>query len=67
MSKIGQEVFEAQEFAQENYNVTREEFVRLAGNAFNKPFRPLTRDTAIAEFDVIQNDLKDWEVYNAKD
>ena len=67
MSKIGQEVFEAQEFAQENYNVTREEFVRLAGNAFNKPFRPFTRDTAIAEFDVIQDDLSVYNSYMNKE
>ena len=65
MSKIGQAVFEAQEFATENYNVSRDEFVKLAEAEFLKKgsFRPWMKTWAIEEFDVIQNDMTEWSRY----
>lgn len=61
MSKIGQEIFEAQEFATENYNVARDEFVKLADNAFSK--NPILQKWTIEEYDVIQNDLREYDRY----
>ena len=68
MSKTGQAVFEAQEFATENYNVSREEFVKLAEAEFLKKgsFRPWMKTWAIEEFDVIQNDMAEWSEYVSK-
>ncbi len=65
MSKMGQAVFEAQEFATENYNVSRDEFVKLAEAEFLKKgsFRPWMKTWAIEEFDVIQNDMTEWSRY----
>ena len=65
MSKMGQAVFEAQEFATENYNVSRDEFVKLAEAEFLKKgdFRPWLKNWAIEEYDVIQNDLMDYDRY----
>ena len=64
MSKMGQAVFEAQEFATENYNVSREEFIKLAGNAFAK--NPTLQRWSLEEFDVIQNDMAEWSEYVSK-
>lgn len=61
MSKVGQAVFEGQEFAQENYNISRDDFVKLAGNAFKNNF--FVRDCAIAAFDEIQSDLSCYQEY----
>ena len=65
MSKMGQAVYEAQEFATENYNVSRDEFVKLAEAEFLKKgsFRPWMKTWAIEEFDVIQNDMTEWSRY----
>ena len=65
MSKMGQAVFEAQEFATENYNVSRDEFVKLAEAEFLKKgsYRPWLKNWAIEEYDVIQNDLVDYDRY----
>ena len=65
MSKMGQAVFEAQEFATENYNISRDEFVKLAEAEFLKKgaFRPWLKNWAIEEYDVIQNDLMDYDRY----
>lgn len=65
MSKTGQAVFEAQEFATENYNVSREEFVKLAEAEFLKKgsFKPWLKTWAIEEYDVIQKDLADYDTY----
>ena len=62
---MGQAVFEAQEFATENYNVSRDEFVKLAEAEFLKKgsFRPWMKTWAIEEFDVIQNDMTEWSRY----
>ena len=67
MSKMGQAVFEAQEFATENYNVSRDEFVKLAEAEFLKKgsFRPWMKTWAIEEFDVIQNDMTECSRYVA--
>lgn len=61
MSKVGQAVFEGQEFACENYNVPREQFVKLAGNAFKNNF--FVKDCAVAAFDEIQDDLEKYNEY----
>ena len=65
MSKMGQAVYEAQEFATENYNVSRDEFVKLAEAEFLKKgsFRPWMKTWAIEELDVIQNDMTEWSRY----
>ena len=65
MSKMGQAVYEAQEFATENYNVSRDEFVKLAEAEFLKKgsFKPWLKNWAIEEYDVIQNDLMDYDRY----
>ena len=67
MSKMGQAVYEAQEFATENYNVTRDEFITLAGNAFAKnPNGSILKKWALEEYDVIQNDMEEWSEYVSK-
>jgi len=67
MSKMGQAVYEAQEFATENYNVTRDEFIKLAGNAFSKnPLGSILEKWALEEYDVIQNDMEEWSEYVSK-
>ena len=64
MSKMGQAVYEAQEFATENYNVTRDEFIKLAGNAFAKdPNGFILKKWALEEYDVIQDDMADYDAY----
>ena len=64
MSKMGQAVYEAQEFATENYNVTRDEFIKLAGNAFAKnPNGFILKKWALEEYDVIQNDMAEYDAY----
>lgn len=65
MSKMGRAVLEGQEFAQENYNISRNEFCALAFDAF-KPMS-IQAQAAVEEYDVIQNDLKVYyeEYYNA--
>ena len=61
MSKVGQAVFEGQEFAQENYNVSCDEFIKLADTAFKNNF--FVRSCAIASFDEIQSDLSCYQDY----
>ena len=64
MSKMGQAVYEAQEFATENYNVTRDEFIKLAGNAFAKnPNGFILKKWALEEYDLIQDDMADYDAY----
>ena len=65
MSKMGQAVYEAQEFATENYNVSRDEFVKLAEAEFLKKgsFKPWLKNWAIEEYDVIQDDMADYDAY----
>ena len=64
MSKMGQAVYEAQEFATANYNVTRDEFIKLAGNAFAKnPNGFILKKWALEEYDVIQDDMADYDAY----
>ena len=57
MSRIGDLVIEAQEFAQDNYNITREEFVVKAKEYFNMP---ISADAAIDEFDTIQKEMNGY-------
>lgn len=51
---------EAEFFAQENYNIPREDFVKLAKNNFK---RMSLLNTAVAEFDTIQSDLEQYNEY----
>ena len=55
MGKVKSLVMDGEEFAQENYNVSRDEFIKLT----NKAFRPMSIEAraAVAEYDIIQNDL----------
>lgn len=75
MSRISDCVIEAQEFACEHYNLSRESFVALAHANYGgllpgstrvglnpvRGYNPLTRDAAIEAFDEIQNDLADYD------
>jgi len=61
MSKMGQAVFEGQEFAQENYNTPRDQFMTMVRAEFAS--RPIQRDAAIEEFDTIGEDLSDYAAY----
>lgn len=54
MSKMGQAVLEGQEFAQENYNVPRIEFIKMT-----EKLGPVVKGAAIDEFDIIQGDLQE--------
>ena len=63
MSKVGQEVLEAEEFACENYNISRDDFITLANKQFSKPYRPLALRASIDHFDVIQKDLHNYFEY----
>ena len=68
MSKMGQAVFEGQEFAQENYNVSRDEFIKLADTAF-KSSATIQHQAAVEEWETIQNTPleerdKDWRKKN---
>lgn len=51
----------AEEFASENYNITRDDFIKLSHNVFGKNSKSLT--TALNAFDEIQNDLVQYEKY----
>jgi hypothetical protein len=65
MGKVKAAAIEGQEFAQENYNISRNDFCALAFKVF-KPMSIQAR-AAVEEYDVIQNDLKVYyeEYYNA--
>ncbi len=66
MSKMGQAVFEGQEFAQENYNVSRDEFIKLADTAF-KSSATIQHQAAVEEWETIQNDLDNYDRYISGD
>lgn len=55
MSKMGAAVLECQEFAQENYNISKVEFVEKAKVEYVD--RPYMVRWAVEEFNVIQEDL----------
>lgn len=62
MSKMGQAVFEGQEFACENYNVSRDDFIKLASNAFGSS-ATIQHQAAIKEWETIQKDLHNYFEY----
>lgn len=64
MSKMGQAVFEGQEFAQENYNTPRDQFMTMVRAEFAS--KPVQRESAIEEFETIGNDLADYAAYIAE-
>jgi len=61
MSKIKVAIMDGEEFAQENYNISRNEFCALAFAKF-KPMSIQAR-AAVESYDEIQNDLKAYEEY----
>lgn len=65
MSRMGQAIFEGQEFAQEFYNEPREKFVSMVRAKFAE--RPITREAAIEEYDMIGNDLSDYYAHIAEE
>ena len=66
MSKMGQAVFEGQEFACENYNVSRDDFIKLANNAFGSS-ATIQHQAAVEEWETIQNDLDNYDRYISGD
>ncbi len=62
MSKMGQAVFEGQEFACENYNVSRDDFIKLANNAFGSS-ATIQHKAAVDEWETIQKDLHNYFEY----
>ena len=63
MSKMGNAVFEGQEFASENCTRNENDFKRLAEQAFG--VNSVQYDSAMNEFNVIQNDLFYFDQYMA--
>lgn len=61
MGKVKSAVMDGEEFAQENYNISRNEFCALA---FAK-FKPMSIEAraAVESYDMIQGDLKEYEKY----
>lgn len=64
MAKVKAAVIEAQEFAQENYGMGRNEFVAHAWT-FAKGNNLIHR-AAIEEYDVIREDLAEYQLYYVK-
>ena len=62
MSKMGNAVCAGQEFAQQNYNVARDDFVKLVKQEF-KSMATVEGSSAMEEYDVIQLDLNNYESY----
>jgi len=61
MSRIEVEVLEGEEFACENYNISRNEFCALAFAKF-RPMSPAAR-AAVEAYDTIQQDLEEYHEY----
>ena len=61
MSKLEVEVLAGEEFACENYNVSRNEFCALAFAKF-RPMTPAAR-AAVEAYDTIQKDLEEFNDY----
>ena len=61
MSKLEVEVLVGEEFACENYNVSRNEFCALAFAKF-RPMTPAAR-AAVEAYDTIQKDLEEFNDY----
>ena len=64
MSKMGQAVFEGQEFAQQHYNLPRDEFITLVNNTFKS--MTVEGRSALDEYETIHNDLSDYAAYVAE-
>lgn len=58
MSKVGQAVFEGQEFAQQHYNIPSSQFKSLAEDTFGKS--TIQYDSAVEEFETIGQDLTEF-------
>ena len=58
MSKVGQAVFEGQEFAQNYYNEPKDKFLKLAAETFRKG--SIEYQSAVEEFETIGNDLDEF-------
>ena len=61
MGKMKVAILEGEEFAQENYNLSRNEFCALAFTKF-RPMSPAAR-TAVEAYDTIQRDLEEYNEY----
>ena len=61
MSRLEVEVLAGEEFACENYNVSRNEFCALAFAKF-RPMTPAAR-AAVEAYDTIQKDLEEFNDY----
>ena len=61
MSRIEVEVLAGEEFACENYNISRNEFCALAFNKF-RPMSPGAK-AAVEAYDTIQKDLEEYHEY----
>ena len=59
MGKVGQLVMEAQEFAQDHYNMDRDEFYKHAA-AYQWQYDIQLRE-AVAHWEEIQTDMKLWD------
>ena len=66
MSKMGHAVFEGQEFACYYYNVSRDDFIKLANTAFGSS-ATIQHQAAIAEWETIQTDLDNYDRYISGD
>lgn len=64
MSRLEVEVLAGEEFACENYNISRNEFCALAFTKF-RPMSPGAR-AAVETYDTIQQDLEEWNDYFKK-
>ena len=58
MSKVGQAVYEGQEFAQNYYNEPKDKFLALAAETFREG--SIQYESAVEEFNTIGNDLDEF-------
>ena len=52
---MSQAVYEGQEFAQQNYNLPKDQFVTLAKN-----LGPVVKDSALDEYDLINSEMHEY-------
>ena len=55
MSKMSQAVYAGQEFAQQNYNLSKDEFVTLS-----KDLGPVVKDSALEEYNLINSEMHEY-------
>ena len=62
MGKVKSAVMDGELFAQDNYNVAREDFIKMSHKAFSPA--SIEARAAIDAFDVIQKDLNEYFKYS---